>query len=167
MSLADRPVCLLLGSNIEPERYLPQAVQALAGSFAIERISAAVQTPSFGADGPPYLNAALVLRCALTPEELKTGVLRPLEARLGRVRSADKYAPRTIDLDVIVWDGQVVDEHLWERVHVAAPVLAVWPDGLLSPQGERLAAVVERLSRSQPWQVYPALDLTWPIPARR
>lgn len=159
MSLDECPVCVLLGSNIEPERYLPQAVQALADLFVIVRISAAVQTPSFGSDGPSYLNAALVLRCALTPEELKVQVLRPLEARLGRIRGADKYAPRTIDLDVVVWDGQVVDDHLWERVHVAAPVLEVCPQGLVSPHGESLSAVVRRLSRSQPYQVYPALDL--------
>lgn len=159
MSLTDRPICVLLGSNIEPERYLPQAVLALSGLFVIERISAAVQTPSFGAEGPPYLNAALILRSDMTPEELKARVLRPLEARLGRTRGVDKYAPRTIDLDVVVWDGTVVDEHLWERVHVAAPVLAIWPDELVSPHGESLSLVVQRLSVSQPFQAYPALDL--------
>lgn len=145
MNEAGHTACLLLGSNIQPEHYLPLAVQQLHGLLVVERVSRAWLTPPVGSDGPCFLNAAMRVRTTLKPQALKEQVLRPLEGRLGRARSADKNAPRTIDVDVVVWDGQVLEPRLWEMAHIAVPVAEVCAEGLTGPGGETLAEAARRL----------------------
>jgi 2-amino-4-hydroxy-6-hydroxymethyldihydropteridine diphosphokinase len=82
-------ICLLLGSNIQPERNLPLAVQQLASRMAILRASSVWESPAVGSRGPNFLNAALLCLTSLSAEILKWQVLRPLEARMGRVRNKD------------------------------------------------------------------------------
>ena len=148
--MSDRTVavCLLLGSNIDPERNLRRAVVRLDRMFGLEGLSNAWETPAVGSDGPNFLNAAALLHTILTPSALKERLLRPLEAELGRFRSADKFAPRTIDLDVVTWGRQQVDDDLWEYAHQAVPVSQLLP-GLVSPKtGESLVAAAARLARA-------------------
>ena len=84
---------------------------------------------------------------------LKFRVLRPIEVALGRVRTSDKYAPRTIDLDPIVYGETVLDDRLWTYAYLALPAAEILPD-LLHPQTkERLADIADRL-----------LKLTHPVP---
>jgi 2-amino-4-hydroxy-6-hydroxymethyldihydropteridine diphosphokinase len=146
MSVEQHIACLLLGSNIRPEHYLPLAVQQLHGLLVVERASRVWQTPAVGSEGPSFLNAALRVRTSLAPEALKLEVLRPLEARLGRVRSVDKNAPRTMDVDAVVWDGEVLEPLLWELAHIAVPVAEVWSAPLRTPTGEMLGQVAQRLA---------------------
>ncbi len=150
-------ICLSLGSNIRPELALPEAVRRLHGLFVVESCSQVWETAAVGGDGPNFLNAAVLLRAPYDPAALKDQVLRPLEAEMGRVRGADKNAPRTIDLDVILWDGQVIDEQLWERSHLAVPILEVWPEPVLAPNGESLRAAAARLSRQT--AIHPRTDV--------
>jgi 2-amino-4-hydroxy-6-hydroxymethyldihydropteridine diphosphokinase len=150
VNLPAHRACLLLGSNIEPERNLSMAVQRLQVLLIVDRVSHAWETPAVGSDGPNFLNAALLVRTDLAPQELKEQVLRPLETELGRVRSADKNSPRTIDIDVILWDDQVLDEMIWHLAHVAVPAEEVWPQPLPGPGGETLVQVAARLERTTP-----------------
>ena len=150
MNLPVHRACLLLGSNIEPERHISLAVQRLQALLIVERVSHAWETPAVGSEGPNFLNAALLVRTDLAPQELKELVLRPLEKDLGRMRSADKYAPRTIDIDIILWDDQVLDEMIWHLAHVAVPAEEIWPLPLPGPGGETLVQVAARLERTTP-----------------
>ncbi len=139
--------CLLLGSNIEPEKNLPRAVDLLRQQVSLLRTSSVWQTPPVGHPGPDFLNMAVLVTTSLSAKDLKESVLRPLEASLGRVRSADKNAPRTIDLDIILFDGQLMDAGLYTYAHRAVPVAELLPD-LRSPQGEPLEKVAARLSKT-------------------
>lgn len=141
----EQPACLLVGSNIRPEYHLPLAVRQLHGFFVVEGVSRVWQTPAVGSMGPPFLNAAVRIRTALGPEEMKREVLRPLEAQLGRVRSEDKNAPRTIDIDLVLWGEEVLEPRIWEWAHVAVPVAEVWPYPLIGPGGETLQEAARRL----------------------
>ncbi len=76
-------------------------------------------------------------------------MLRPLEARLGRVRNQDKNAPRPIDFDIITVDGQLYDPLLWQYSFRAVPVAELLPD-LSSETGERLAEAARRLAVELP-----------------
>lgn len=152
-------VCLSLGSNIHPEQALPQAVRRLRGLFPLERVSRVWETPAVGSDGPNFLNAAVTLLADRDPAALKDEVLRPLEAELGRVRGPDKNAPRTIDLDVLVCDGAVVDPQLWQRAHLAVPAVEAWNQPLLAPDGESLQAAAARLARQTPILPRPDVQL--------
>ncbi len=140
---AEHQACLLLGSNIRPEFNLPLAIDQLREHLSILGISRVWETASVGSAGPDFLNAALLAGTPLDRQSLKSEVLTPLEARLGRVRSADKNAPRPIDLDIILFDGRVLDPALWHFAHRAVPVAEIQPN-LRSDSGEALKEIAAK-----------------------
>jgi 2-amino-4-hydroxy-6-hydroxymethyldihydropteridine diphosphokinase len=152
-------VCLLLGSNIEPERNLPQAILELGRRFRLLGVSKVWETPPVGSGGPDFLNAAVLVESDLESEPLKQEILRPLEHSMGRIRSADKHAPRTIDIDVVVCGDETIDPLLWKYAHVAVPVAELLPD-LRSPAGdEQLVDAASRLRLGTPMFECEELDL--------
>ena len=145
---APSQACLLLGSNIAPEQNLPRAVALLRQYVEVTDASLVWETPAVGSSGPNFLNAAVLVCTPLQPEQLKKQVLDAIEARLGRVRSADKYAPRPIDIDLVAWDCQVTDPDVWRFAHAALPVSEVLPCDLQSDRGESLAQTAARLMQA-------------------
>ena len=144
------PVVILLGSNIRPEVYLPRGMHRLRRLLPVQAVSSVWQSSPVGTtQGEDFLNAAVKVWSPWGLDELKTR-LRALEAALGRVRTADKFAPRTLDLDIVVWDGRVIDDDVWRYAHAAVPVAEVWPD-LRHPQThEPLALIAQRLQAQTP-----------------
>ncbi len=141
-------VCILLGSNIDPAKNIKDAIVHLQDFIQIINISTAWETLAIGSPGPNFLNAALVGGTYLSPEKLKIEVLHPIENQMGRVRSSDKNAPRIIDLDVILYDNQILEPNLWIRHFIAIPVAELYPN-LLHPQnGKTLAEVATILARN-------------------
>ena len=65
-----------------------------------------------------------MIRTDQSPRELKFNVLRKIEDKLGRVRSADKFAPREIDLDIALFDELQVDG---DGLHIPDPEIALRP----------------------------------------
>lgn len=160
----DIPAYLLLGSNIRPEVHLPQALNLLRQRAQVFAVSRVWETPPVGTAGPPFYNAAVGLLTDLPPEALKRRLLRPIEAQLGRVRTSDKFAPRTIDLDLVVYANEVLDPEVWQYAHIAVPLSEILP-GLRHPKsGETLARCAARLLHETPSlrQVTPP---GWPTPA--
>ena len=151
--LTTHQVCLVLGSNIEPESNLPRTLALLEQLFSLLRVSRVYETPALGSPGPNFWNAAVLIQTSLHPQMLKEGVLRPLEAHLGRVRSADKNLARTIDIDIVAWDGQLIDETVWRNAHLAVPVAELLPEIKSGRQGETLQQVADRLWATQPIQL--------------
>ena len=70
---------------------------------------------------PDFLNAALVVRTTLELGDFKA-YLKEVEHRLGRVRGPIKSGPRTMDLDIVAWDGEVVDDGYFYHDYVRGPV---------------------------------------------
>ncbi len=152
MKPLEHEACLLLGSNIEPERNLPRTVDLLRQEMTVLRASSVWQTPPIGTAGPDFLNMTLLVSTPFEQQALKEKVLRPLEARMGRVRSADKFAPRPIDLDIVVFDGKVVDPDLFTYAHRAVPVSELLPN-LRSEQGLSITAAATKLAQATPIHV--------------
>ena len=119
---------LSLGSNIQPEANLVKAIEQLQNYGKLEKISNAWESESVGAKGPNYLNACLLLVTPLGQTALKDGALLPLEAALGRHRTADKFAPRTIDIDIVIFDGKSCDDKYWEQAFVVVPLAEIYPE---------------------------------------
>jgi len=135
--VSEHQVCLLLGSNIQPERNLKLATDLLQNRLTILRISSVWETCPVGSAGPNFLNAALLVQTALDQNTVKLHILTPLEARMGRLHSADKNAARPIDLDIILFDRLILDPTLWNFAHRAVPVAEILPD-LCSEAGRSL-----------------------------
>ncbi len=131
-------VLITLGSNIDREHNLPQAIAILRHypEITLEAVSPIYETQPVGGDPnqSAYFNAAVLVKTGLSPVALKE-TLRKIEQALGRVRTADKYAPRTIDLDIALYDEQVFD---LEGRHIPDPDIAkyahmAWPLADLAP----------------------------------
>ena len=145
---------LLLGSNLEPEIHLPKAARGLARFGMIRKVSRVYQSPPVARHGQPdFLNGAVLLETDLDVSPLWDG-LRALEAELGRVRGADKHAPRTIDIDLCLFGARIAREpvvipatDLLEQVHVAVPIAELDPGFPHPLTGEALGAIAARLAR--------------------
>jgi 2-amino-4-hydroxy-6-hydroxymethyldihydropteridine diphosphokinase len=111
-----------LGSNLgDRERAIEDALRLLDAHAGIEvvAVSQVRETDPVGVvDQPRFLNAAARLETSLPPRTLLDRLLG-VERELGRVR-AGRYGPRTIDLDLLVYGGEVVDE---PGLHVPHPRL--------------------------------------------
>jgi len=101
-------VFLSVGSNIAPAEHLRDGVSDLGHMICIRAVSTVVQTVPIGPRAQPvYYNAVLEVSTELPPRTLKYEILRPLEERQGRTRCADKYAPRPLDLDILLYGDLV------------------------------------------------------------
>jgi 2-amino-4-hydroxy-6-hydroxymethyldihydropteridine diphosphokinase len=158
---ATHQACLLLGSNIEPEQNIPHAVLMLQQKMTILQVSFIWESASVDCCYPDFLNMAVLVSTSLDALQLKEQILRPLEAQMGRVRTEDKNASRPIDLDIILFDGALLDPALWKQAHQAVPVAELFPD-LRSETGESLRGVANRLAQSTPIQVRKDISISLP-----
>ncbi|WP_290890541.1 2-amino-4-hydroxy-6-hydroxymethyldihydropteridine diphosphokinase [Arenimonas sp.] len=120
------------------------AVDALPQT-TIQRQSAFYRTPAWGkTDQPAFLNAVVELRTRM-PAQVLLASLLAIEERFGRVRSeTDRWGPRVLDLDLLAYGDEVVDEpgltlphpHLHERAFVLVPLAEIAPALVIPGRGE-------------------------------
>ncbi len=133
-------IYLALGTNLGDRLgNLRSAVQALPPDVIVLAESKIYETPPWGyADQPAFLNMAIKAETSLEPGALLKR-LKELELRLGRKRTF-RYGPRQIDIDILLYDGLVLNSpdlvvphpHLHERAFVLVPLADLAPD-LLHP----------------------------------
>ncbi len=145
-----------IGSNIAPEKHLPLAIIKLHHLGNILGTSNVYQNPPLGRpEQADFLNAAVLLETALTPLEIRSQ-LRKIEAELGRVRTEDKFAARTMDLDLCLLGDWVIDTpeitvpdpDLLTRAHLAIPIAELAPNFHHPLTGETLQRIADRLQHS-------------------
>lgn len=130
-------VYLGVGSNIEPAANVPRALIALSElGLPVAASSPFYRTEAIGRpEQEPYANGVWKLSCTVGPHRLKR-LLRAIERRLGRLRTADRYAARPIDLDILIYDDLVVDDgelripdpHILERPFLGAGLVSLDPE---------------------------------------
>lgn len=117
-----------VGSNIEPKLNVPRARERIAHRHVIIAESPLVETSPIGyVHQPDFTNGALLVETDLDRERLRAD-LKAIELMLGRRPGTNRYGPRTIDLDIVVWNGEVIDRDLYTRDYLREAVLAVLPD---------------------------------------
>ncbi len=144
-----------VGSNIEPEKNMRSALRQLGELVTIRAVSTVYLTDPIGPTRQfPYYNCVLDVETDLAPLDLKLNVLRTIETALGRTRTSDKYAPRTIDLDLILYDEVVMtsdelvlpDPDILQRPFLAASVQELAPGLVLPGSGLSISAAAARMS---------------------
>lgn len=138
-----RRAIVVIGSNIEPARWVPWAFRQVQARFEHVIVSKAYSAPAVGPPGqPPFVNGAVAFHTDLPLVALRA-VLRHLEALAGRERSDDRFAPRTLDLDVVALTGppgsELLDRTEAAEAHVLVPWSDVEPERRLVPGGPTLA----------------------------
>ncbi|MBI5095046.1 MAG: 2-amino-4-hydroxy-6-hydroxymethyldihydropteridine diphosphokinase [Candidatus Hydrogenedentes bacterium] len=104
-------VFISIGSNIEPESNIVKGLGLLSSYVTINAVSTVFRTDPIGpGGGPPFLNGVFAITTQTGPRALKYRVLRSIEDRLGRIRTDDRYAPRVIDLDILLYENEMIDE---------------------------------------------------------
>jgi 2-amino-4-hydroxy-6-hydroxymethyldihydropteridine diphosphokinase len=141
---------LNLGSNIEPEINLVRAVKLLHKYGEVQKVSSAWESRSVGAVGPNYLNACVSFISPFLPVELKERIIRPIEAQLGRKRGENKYVPRTIDIDIVLFDDTPYKDKFWRFAFVIVPLAEIYPDYQNPLTQEKITKTATRL-RQKVW----------------
>jgi 2-amino-4-hydroxy-6-hydroxymethyldihydropteridine diphosphokinase len=98
-----------IGSNIDPEMNVRSAIFRLTETARVKAVSTVYRTEPVGPPGQPqFYNCVVEIETDLAPRDLKFRLLRRIESELGRTRCADRFATRTIDLDLLLYDEIVM-----------------------------------------------------------
>jgi len=104
-----------IGSNINPEPNIAAALYFLRQEQEFVSVSSLIKTSPIGIpDQSDFLNGAAKILTTMEIADFKN-YLKDIEERLKRDRTAPKYGPRTIDLDIVIWDGEIIDPDYYSR----------------------------------------------------
>jgi 2-amino-4-hydroxy-6-hydroxymethyldihydropteridine diphosphokinase len=146
-----------IGSNIDPARNVLHAMQLLSNKMVISGVSTFYLTTAIGhRDQNPYFNGVCVGLTELDPTKFHQSILRDVEQQLGRQRSADRYAPRSIDLDLLLHGQSVLDSSeltipspdIWQRNFVCLPLLELDSSLSMPDSGIHLSDLASQLNSS-------------------
>lgn len=158
-------VYISLGSNIDPESNLKRAVELISQRCTLLAVSHAYRTPPQGfTDQADFLNLAVKIATDLGAITLKHSVLDWIERELKRVRDPNnKNAPRTIDLDISLWNDSILeygdkpwrvpDKDILRFAHVALPLAEIAPDYLHPTEKITLSEIAARFTDAQFQQI--------------
>jgi len=143
---------LSIGSNINPEQNIVQSIKLLADATRVIAVSTIWETlPEGGPNQPNYLNGAVIIETPLSAIVLKQQILIKIEQQLGRVQQLNKFAPRPIDIDIMLFNRDVLqigqryipDAEILERAFVAIPLAELDPTYLHPKTGQTLQEIAQ------------------------
>jgi 2-amino-4-hydroxy-6-hydroxymethyldihydropteridine diphosphokinase len=159
---------IAVGSNMsDPVSQANEAIAALRSLPDSEWVASSslyCSRPMGPQDQPDYINAVVEIKTQLTPLELLDCTQR-IELEQGRVRKDERWGPRTLDLDIILYGNEVIDSErltvphygMKEREFVLYPLAEIAPS-LQLPDGTQLAELLEEVDRNglSIWQTEPS-----------
>lgn len=154
-----------IGSNVRPRENVKNALRLLATHVRIAGISTVYETPALlRPNEAAFYNSVVEIETDMEPKDLKARVLERIEGFLGRERTADKFASRTIDLDLIVYDDLAVstdeftlpDPEITKRPWLALGLAELAGDLELTGMGLRAGDIAAKASREniEPLEAY-------------
>jgi 2-amino-4-hydroxy-6-hydroxymethyldihydropteridine diphosphokinase len=148
-------VYIAAGSNIDPERRLARAAAELERSFAPVRFSSWYRNPAVGFAGPDFINfvAGFETSCGVHAVLAR---LHEIEAQCGRSREDPKWAPRAMDLDILLYGDLVCEEpglrlprpDLAVRPYMLGPLAELAPELVHPTAGARIGDLWMRFDRA-------------------
>jgi len=127
-------VYVAAGSNVEPERHLQLAATELERAFGRVQFSPWYRNSAAGFEGADFINFVVGFSTDLSLQEV-IARLRAIEAKCGRLPAAPKWAPRTMDLDILLYGDRVLDQpelklprpDLLKRAYMLGPLADIAP----------------------------------------
>ncbi|MCY4062964.1 MAG: 2-amino-4-hydroxy-6-hydroxymethyldihydropteridine diphosphokinase [Chloroflexi bacterium] len=152
---------LSLGSNISPKENIAEAVRLLRRYTTVLHVSPVYRSPPQGfPDQEHFLNAAVKIHTWRGPAQFKSAVIDRIEADLQRARDPqNKNAPRTIDLDISLWNDEIFDYgskpwhipdgDITQFAHVAVPLADLASDYVHPTEGKALREIAAAFDSNQ------------------
>ena len=148
-------VYVAAGSNIEPERHLAMAASELRHQFPGVRFSPWYRNTAVGFEGDDFINLVAGFVTELPVAELLAR-LQAIEALCGRPREAPRWAPRSMDLDVLLYGDLACQEphlklprpDLLKRAYMLGPLAVLAPDLVHPTEGRTIRELWSRFDRA-------------------
>ena len=164
LGVSDQPstVWIGLGANLgeraDTLRFALKAINAISGT-QVQRVSSLYRSAPVDAGGPDYLNAVAELSTTLAPQALLEA-LQAIELAAGRER-AYRNAPRTLDLDIVVWGDEKIDTatltvphpRMGERAFVLLPLAELAPERVPPSALQAVQTQAITLSEAAGWEI--------------
>jgi 2-amino-4-hydroxy-6-hydroxymethyldihydropteridine diphosphokinase len=121
-------VVIEFGSNINPEDNIEKAKELIRNNYNVIRESQNLITKPVGfKEQPDYINCAVLIETEIGLEEFKKE-LEDLEKIIGRVKGSNKFGPRIIDLDIVIWNKNIIHKDYYERDYIQKNVKEILPE---------------------------------------
>jgi len=154
-----------LGSNVERQHYVNAGLTALEKLFGSLTLSSLFASKAVGFDGAEFYNMVIGATTELSIEKVAKA-LRDIEFANGRQVDAKKYSPRTLDLDLLLFDDLILETPAQiPRAEITENAFVLWPLAEVAPQTKH---PILRQSYQQLWQAYDktqqqltAVDFSW------
>jgi 2-amino-4-hydroxy-6-hydroxymethyldihydropteridine diphosphokinase len=147
-----------MGANISPERNIRESLLLLCDVLDVIDVSTFYRTPALDRpDEAPFINGVIKAETDADPFILKFHILRRVEEALGRERTPDPSSPRTIDLDLLVYDRLVLsaeglvlpDPDILRRPFLAIPLCQLDPQLTLPGDGRNICLAARGMDDSE------------------
>lgn len=158
-------VYVAAGSNVEPDKYLSRAVRELAAAYGPLTLSPAYRNQAVGFSGDDFINLVVGFRTEDDVADVRRQ-LQKIEAACDRPPDAPKWAPRTMDLDILLFGDLVTDEpglkiprpDLLKRPYMLRPIADIAPDVRHPVSGKTLRELWESFEGDEHSMVEVFLD---------
>lgn len=131
-------IYISLGSNINREYHVKHGLKALANGFDIPfndlSLSSLFESEAVGFDGVAFYNMVIGIETDFSVEQV-TSTLRNIEINFGRSPQAKKFSPRTLDLDLLLYDELIIDSPAQlPRDEITKNAFVLWPLSEIAPK---------------------------------
>lgn len=149
-------VYVSLGSNIDPQRHIPQCLYQMQQRFGELVVSTVYENEPIGFDGNPFWNLVVGFQTDMAPKTLADWLHR-LEERAGRIRGDEKFAARTLDADLLLYDDLVINQggltlprdEIVKYPFVLRPLAEIAPHVVHPTRGQALGVIWEAFGDKQ------------------
>ncbi|WP_299802012.1 2-amino-4-hydroxy-6-hydroxymethyldihydropteridine diphosphokinase [uncultured Shewanella sp.] len=154
-------IFISLGSNIDPEHHLKAALTDLNEHFGALELSSVFESEAVGFEGTNFLNMVVAAQTQLSITDVVSR-FKQIEQSHGRVTGAKKFAPRTLDLDLLLYDDTVSEEPIeLPRAEILYNAFVLWPLAEIAPT---LNHPVVKRSYQTLWNDYDKSQQSlWPV----
>jgi len=150
-------IFLSVGSNIEPEIHFQQCARTLRDNFKHLVWSPVYRSAAVGMDGDDFLNAVVSATTDQAIESI-TELLKQIELKHGRIRTANKFTSRTLDLDLLLYDDVIINSanitlprtDITTAVYVLRPLVDIAPYRVHPALDKTYNALLQELDKAQP-----------------
>ncbi len=141
-----------VGSNINPQKNIKKALRKLNNYVNLIDVSTHYLTKAEKrSKQPDYINGVWKIKTKIRPVELKYNILKKIENDLGRIRKKDKFASRKIDLDLILYGKNIInnskiklpDKHIYKRAFICIPLYELEPELILRDTNKPVSEIIK------------------------